>query len=292
MLSVLVKTASVLITALFGAFLHKTLLFDLKTLTNLIIYIGSPCLTFYTISQNQYHFRELLFLLVLMCVLFLGSFFLTKIFLAKEVRSNKALYLATCFMNTAGMGFPVTIFLLGEEAFAYAVVLDLAMMLAMFSFGVLLINPQSGVTAPFKLPVIYAAIFGLLFSFYGWQLPEELLQPIRLLSGISVPLLLISLGARLSELKLAKIDLSVPIKATLIRIIGGGLIAVSLSKMFNLPPLVEQVFLLYAVLPSALMAYVLANKYRHNDVVVAETILFSTIISLPVIAVMAIFFCG
>jgi predicted permease len=218
-----------------------------------------------------------------MLIMFLTTFLLTRVVMPSEVKQNKGIYLTTCFMNTAGMGFPVTLLILGEAAFAYAVIMDLTMIMAMFTLGVWLMDRSSGVWGPFKLPVIYAAAAGFLFNYFDIQTPGIILHVIEMLAGLTVPLLLISLGARLSELKVDKFKLRTPLKATGLRLLGGLLLALLITSILDFPTIVKQAFILYAVLPAPLMSYVLTSKYHHNDIVIAETILLSTAASFVLI---------
>jgi len=280
----------VFLASFLGAFLHKKIKLDLRTMTELIVYLGAPCLTFTTISSHQYEYQLLGQLVLAMLALFVSMFVMTRIFFFKTIKQNKTIYLTTCFMNTAGMGFPVTLLILGQEAFSYAVILDLTMIVTIFTFGVVLVDKKSGFLGPLKLPVIYAAALGFASNYFAINIPAFLAHVIEMIGNISIPLLLISLGARLSELKIEHVKLLAPIKATAVRMIGGLLVGLVITGLTAFPALVDRVFILYSVLPAPLMSYVLASKYRQNDVLAAEIILMSTATSFIMIPAVLYFF--
>jgi len=282
---VFIKTTAVFFIAFLGAILHKKVKLDLRTLTEIIVYLGVPSLTFSTISRHQYAAETLGHLFVAMFILFIAMFLLTRLVFFRVIAKKKIVYLTTCFMNTAGMGFPVTLFLLGEEAFSYAVVLDLSMVLVMFSLGIGLLDKNAGLWGAFKLPVIYAALVGFFFSFSSIETPKILAQIIATLGNISIPLMLISLGARLSELKIGASGLILSLKAAAVRVFGGGTVGFLIASFAEFPEPLRPVFILYSMLPAPLMSYVLASKYGENDILAAEIIMTSTLLSFILIPI-------
>ena len=112
---------------------------DLNTISELILFVGSPCLVFYKIATTRYELAELGVLSLAMIFFIAGSWFLTWIYaLITRKKLSNIFYIATSFMNTANVGFPVTLFIFGGVAFQKAIILDLTMILLLFSvIGVL-----------------------------------------------------------------------------------------------------------------------------------------------------------
>lgn len=259
---------------------------DLNTLTEVIIYIGSPCLAFSTIVATDYQLRELALLLGAMAffIFGMGALFMGYGFLTKK-KTDSVIPISTMFMNTANIGFPVTLFVFGQQAFEKAVILDLGMVLILFSFGVGVLSKKY--TAWLGMPVLYTALIAFIFSLSHMHFPEALLRPISLMGQITVPAMIISLGCKIADIQaLGKFSLRLPILVSLIRVFGGMLLGLLFIGLFGLSGMTAAVVLLYATLPAPIMSYVLAQKYHRNEALAAEIVLVSNLgalATLPII---------
>jgi predicted permease len=260
---------------------------DLNTLSELIIYIGSPCLVFTKIATTTYETNEL-FVLAGAMIFFIFGIGAINLILSRILgfKQDRVFYLATMFMNTANVGFPVTLFVLGAVAFQKAIILDLTMILILFSFGVGLVSRQYGEVL--KMPVLYAAILGFVFSFGGLQLPQEIFKSLSMLGDITVPLMILSLGAKMADLK--KIDnIGRSIIATIVRSGCGLLLGLSYVLVFKVTGLTRSVIILYSALPAPIMAYILAQKYHKNDHEAAAMVLISNLSAIVVLPIILYF---
>lgn len=256
---------------------------NLDTLTELIIYLGSPCLAFTKLAVAKYQIREIGVLVLAMLFIIAGSGLLTLLVIKNfRLKSSNVVYLTTMFMNTANVGFPVTIFTLGAVAFQKAIILDLAMVICLFSVGIGIVSGKYNEWL--KIPVIYAAAIGLFFSFQGIKVPELIYRPLNLLGEITIPLMLISLGGKLAELKKIK-SYFLPVIVTLVRSAGGFIIGLLFVTLAGLKGLTKEVILLYSALPAPVMAYVLAQKYKQNDILAAEIVFASNLMAIIILPV-------
>lgn len=257
---------------------------DLDTISELIIYLGSPCLIFTKLAETNYELAELKTLAFAMIFIILGMallIFLTAKFF--KLKDQNVVYLSTMFMNTANIGFPVTLFTMGAIALQKAIILDLTMILLLFSLGVWIVSKKY--LEWLRIPIIYAAAAGLFFSFTKIQIPALIFKPLVILAEITIPLMLISLGGKLADLQKIK-NLKVPLLATFLRTFGGLLIGLIFVYLFQIKGLTREVILLYAALPAPVMAYVLAQKYHQNEILAAEIVFLSNLsalIALPVL---------
>lgn len=257
---------------------------DLDTISELIIYLGSPCLIFTKLAETKYELAELKTLAFAMIFIILGMallIFLTAKFF--KLKDQNVVYLSTMFMNTANIGFPVTLFTMGAIALQKAIILDLTMILLLFSLGVWIVSKKY--LEWLRIPIIYAAAAGLFFSFTKIEIPALIFKPLVILAEITIPLMLISLGGKLADLQKIK-NLKVPLLATFLRTFGGLLIGLIFVYLFQIKGLTREVILLYAALPAPVMAYVLAQKYHQNEILAAEIVFLSNLsalIALPVL---------
>lgn len=265
---------------------------DLDTISELIIYVGSPALIITKLATAKYEIAELGTLAGAMLFIIAGSFILSQLFLRNLNKEDKTIAsIATSFMNTANMGFPITLFTLGAVAFQKAIILDLTMIICLFSVGIGLISKKY--YEWLKLPIIPAAIIGLFFSFSHISMPNLIFKPLAMIGELAVPLMMISLGCKLADIK--KVDqLSTPLAATLIRSVGGFLVGWLFVYLFKISGITKDVILLYAALPAPVMSYVLAQKYHKNEKLAAEIVFLSNlsaIVLLPIIIFLIKFVC-
>jgi predicted permease len=214
-----------------------------------------------------------------MGLLYVFSSFFTK----KKI--DTVIPISTMFMNTANVGFPVTLFVFGPQAFEKAVILDLAMILILFSFGVGFLSRKY--SSLLGMPVLYAAVAAFGFSLGNIHFPESLLQPIGLMGQITVPAMIISLGCKIADIqKRGKFSLYLPVVASLIRFLGGMALGLIFIWSFGLTGMTAAVVLLYAALPAPVMSYILAQKYHRNEALAAEIVLVSNLgalLTLPIV---------
>ncbi len=55
------------------------------------------------------------------------------------------------------------------------------------------------------MPLIYAIIFALVVLSFGWQLPAYVSNTLQLLSGVTIPLMLLALGVSLAQLRVTRL---------------------------------------------------------------------------------------
>ncbi len=274
-----IRITSIFFVAAIGGFFHLREKLDLDSINRLILYLASPCLIFYTVYQHQDSIQTIFQYGLGMGLVIVGMLVLTKLIFWEKVGDKRSIFLTTGFMNTANMGFPLTIIFFGEKAFPIAVVYDLTMIVVLFSVGVSILNGKGGLFGGLKLPAIYALSLALFFPAVGISVPELILDTCQMIGGLLIPLMLISFGARLSEVKIVPSKLALPLFLSFIRFIGGMIVSLGVLQFISLSLLAQKVLILYAILPAPMMSFVLARKYGFDDLLAAETVLVSTVLS-------------
>ena len=127
-------------------------------------------------------------------------------------------------------------------------------------------------------PLIVATVGGLAFNLLGIHLPEFVLATIQRLGAASIALGLIAVGAGL------RLGGTVIERPTLgwflaVKLIATPLVAWLVVTHFALPPLQRQIAMLFAALPTASSAYILAVRMGGNGAIVAFLISASTVLS-------------
>jgi hypothetical protein len=105
-----------------------------------------------------------------------------------------------------------------------------------------------------------------------------------MLGQIAIPLMLFSLGARLTEIEIK--DWQIALAGTLVCPLGGILIALLILPLFSLPAEQVPILLLFSILPPAVLNYIVAEQFDQQPQLVASIVLIgnlSSLVTIPVI---------
>lgn len=132
-------------------------------------------------------------------------------------------------------------------------------------------------------PLILACFFGGLLNFFGLRLPMVIENTLAILSSaaLSLGLLSVGVGLQLSTIKEAKSELIVSL---VLKLFVVPVIIMVVGNMFGLEPLYMGVLILFASMPTAPSAYVLARQLGGNLQLMSSVISIQTIISILTIA--------
>ncbi len=185
------------------------------------------------------------------------------------------------FNNSGNMGLPLMTLAFGEAALPAAVVLFLAENLLHYSLGTWMLDHRARLGNLWRVPVIAAAIAGLAVSLFKLPLWQPLWLGVKMLGDVSIPLLLFSLGVRLTDARLGDWKLSVV--GALTAPATGVLVALAVTPLLALSSRDAAMLLLFGALPPAVLNYVFAEKYRQEPERVASIVMVGNTASLLVI---------
>jgi len=184
------------------------------------------------------------------------------------------------FNNSGNMGLPLALLAFGEAALPAAIVLFVVEMALHFSLGAFILNHRLRLAGLVRVPVIMATILGLGFSATGWSLPGPVDTVIAMLGDISIPLLLFSLGVRLTEVSLR--DWHLGAVGALLGPAAGLAVVWALAPMLALPPQQYSLLILFGALPPAVLNYIVAEQYGQEPEKVASIVMLGNLGSLVV----------
>ncbi len=274
----------------------------LDPLIDIIIYITTPCLVFTSMINKEFVVREFLDIaLGAFFVMLCGGFL---VFLFSKIRRFDArpFYLPIMFPNTGNMGLSVSLFAFGTVGLSKGIIYYVASCLLFFSLGIYLLNRKTGIKTTLKIPVIYAAIIGVILSIYRQPLIQFLnahsffLEFLRIGKGTiemvarpTIPLMLLMLGYRLSNTKITSFRLS--FACALARIVMGFSLALIFVNLFKITGLNRAVIILISSLSSPVASFMFAQKFDTEPELAASTILISTLLMIITIPLVLAFLC-
>lgn len=182
------------------------------------------------------------------------------------------------FNNSGNMGLPLMVLAFGEQALPLAVVLFFVENTLHYSLGTWMLDHRAKLWNLWRVPVIAAAIAGLAVSLLKIELWSPLYIGIKMLGDVSIPLLLFSLGVRLTD-SAAK-DVKLGLVGAALCPLAGMAIAWPVAIVFGLDEMQTGMLLIFGALPPAVLNYIFAEKYRQEPERVASIVMIGNVASL------------
>jgi predicted permease len=257
--------------------------FDTTLITNLVYYFGAPALVFSTLSVIEFDAALGNFALAAIAS-FVGFAVLgAPILLALKMPVRT--YLSTLmFPNMGNMGLPICLFAFGDAGLVLAVIYFSVAAVAHYTIGVWLLSGERTPTRLFKTPLVYAAGAALIFQGLGATPPGWLANTASLLGGMTIPLLLLTLGVSLATTKVGHLVRGSGI--AVLRLSIGFAVGLAISAAFGFTGVERGVVILECTMPVAVFSYLLASRFDRAPEDVAGAIAVSTglsVITLPLI---------
>ena len=193
------------------------------------------------------------------------------------------------FSNAGNIGLPLMVMTFGEQAFPAAVVVFLVGNFLHISLGSYLLDHRAHFLRVLMSPMMTAVILAIVVSVSGFEIKEVIMKPIEMLGQICIPLMLFSLGIRLSDVDLSQWRLGL-LSAILAPVIG-ILIALMAIHFFEMTRTQQGVLFMFGALPPAVMNFMFAEHYDQEPERVAAIVLISNafaVISIPFALVYAL----
>ena len=256
---------------------------SLSSVTELIVYLGTPSLVFSSLASKPLYAGDIAVLLSGILLIFAGVGLLIRLYFLLFHFSSRGFALPSLFMNAGNMGIPLALFAFGQAGMQRATLLFVIITFLQYSLGIYILNGRGNWTEIFRLPLIYATLTGLAFNLLQIKLPEPLLQPISMLGQATIPFMLISLGYRLHQV--GSLQWGHALGGALVCIVGGFAAANLAVYLIGAQGVNRQVLLLYGALPAAVINFVLTEKYRQDPALAASIVVIGTFISVLTIPV-------
>ncbi|WP_111640486.1 AEC family transporter [Marinimicrobium alkaliphilum] len=261
-------------------------LYPADFVSRLVMYIGTPCLIISVMSRVDVAPEvmggvALAFALALVLMLVLGGL------LIRVLGLPQSGYLPSLILpNNGNMGLPVCLFAFGQTGLALGLAAFLVMMLCTFTLGILLVSRRSGrwyqrVQELGRQPVLYAMVIAIYLLVTGHSMPRWLGNTVDLLGDFTIPLMLITLGVSLANLKVGAWQRS--LLFSVVRVLGGMLVGWFSGWLLGLEGVALGVVILQSAMPVAILNYLLALQYDRHKEEVAAMVVISTALAFVIL---------
>jgi hypothetical protein len=259
------------------AWARKGLDYPVDFVTRLVMNIGAPCLIVSSFSKAGIDIGKMAEVsaaaaVVLLIMLVLGGLLICM------MRLEISTFLPSLiFPNIGNMGLPLCLFAFGETGLALGLTVFLVIFTLQMSLGIVLVAGRGNLAGLLKQPVLWATAIAVVLVSTGRSLPVWLDNTTGILGGATIPLMLITLGVSLAQLKVAEWKHS--LLFSLIRVLGGFGLAILVAGWFGLQGDERGVLVLQMSMPVAVFNYLLALRYQREPGEVAGMVVISTLLA-------------
>ncbi len=248
----------------------------------LVMNVGAPCLILHSLVATDIELPQLAEVALVAALVLIASL-LVSLPLLKCFGLNHRTYLPPLlFPNSGNMALPLCLFAFGETGLALAIGYFLTMMSAHLTLGILILEgAEKGLRDAarnlLRQPMLYSMLLGLLISHYDVSLPLWVANPVKLLSGLTIPLMLITLGVSLTSLRVEFWRRAVLL--SLFKLALSLTVAALACHWLAITGITRAVILVQAAMPAAVFNYLFAVRYRQQPEEVAGLVVVSTLVS-------------
>ncbi|CAM3785505.1 AEC family transporter [Alkalicoccus chagannorensis] len=260
---------------------------DVKPVSVVALYVATPALvfqTFYEADIDAQYMYMLIFAAALLFVLIL--FNKAAAFLARQPEERESGWiLATAFMNAGNYGAPIILFAYGQDGFAYAVSFMVIQAIIMNIFGVYYAakghaGARYAVKSVLSMPVTYALLLAVMMQSTPLTMPENLMGGVDIVAAAAIPLVMIILGMQLANMDVESFEWGHVTYGVLVRLFVSPALAYGLTLLMPMDPLLAQVLIVSAAMPSAATIVMFAVQFDSQPRYVSAVTLVSTLLSI------------
>lgn len=255
--------------------------FDQEFVTDMVTLAGAPCLVFVTLVKVRMPMGDIA-LMGAATVACLALFAAVGAIALRLAGLSQRVYLpSVVFPNIGNMGLPVCLFAFGEYGLGLAMVYFTVCTLLQFGFGPAIAAGRLRPGLLLRIPFLYAAVAALGLAGAGIMPPPWLMNTLQLVGDVTIPLMLLALGAALARFRVAGLPRQAAVSAGRLALgaLGGWLVA----SLLGLHGAAMGVLVIQSAMPVAVFNYLFAVRAGRSPEAVASLVMCSTLLSFALI---------
>jgi predicted permease len=272
-----------LITSIGYLFGRSSQYIDSKTISSLVLLIATPSLVFSTLTSLEIEVATL-FKMALSAGLCVAVATIAGRVILRVLGLSYRTFLPVLIMpNSGNIGLPLALLAFGEKGLALGISFFFVIALLQYTLGIAIASGEYRLRDLARQPLIYSVTLAAVVLLTEIKVPVIIATTTDLLGGMMVPAMLILLGTSLARLSVSDLRQAIIVAAARLGIgISTGLAVIGLISLSGIEA--GAVFLL-ASMPTAIINYVFAERYRPDAQQVAGAIVMSTILTFAVLPV-------
>ena len=271
-------TLPIFVIVLIGFLYSRKVKPDLAGANKLIVDVALPILIFTSLSTKSFDAVAAMSFTGAALLFILLSGLLAWPLARLSGASWRAFLPCTMFTNVGPVGIPLIVLAFGAEGLAPAVVLLVISNLLHFTLGSAVMSGRVDWRMVYANPLVWATLLGVTFSQLQWTLPTWFATPLGMIGNVLVPMMLLSLGARLSTSQIS--DAKVGLQATVLNMAVRLVTVFLILQLIPLQGVERGTLILFACLPPAVFNFMLADKFQVEPHKVASMVVVGHLASL------------
>ncbi|MER5844513.1 MULTISPECIES: AEC family transporter [Streptomyces] len=205
--------------------------------------------------------------------------------------------LCSSYVNSGNLGIPIAVYVLGDASLVAPVLLFQLVMVAPVALTILDLATTGEkqplwrrLLTPLRNPVALGSLAGVAVAASGVEIPGPVMDPLTLIGNMAVPAVLLAFGISLrgSAPPLRSGERGPVLLAVALKSVGQPVVAWALAVgVFGLRGAQLLDVVVTSALPAAQNLFTYASSYRVGETLAREAVLVSTLLSVPVLVVVA-----
>jgi predicted permease len=185
------------------------------------------------------------------------------------------------FNNCGNIGLPLAVLAYGAPGFAAMVALFTISNLLQFTLGTWMIDHRARFGKLLRNPMVWSTVLGFAFALTHPPIPEWGSVAIKLVGDALIPMMLLSLGVRLYEVRWD--DWRLGVVGGLVCPLTGIAIAALLGPALGLDPMQRGLLIIFGSLPPAVLNFMVAEQFKQEPAKVASIVLIGNVMAVAFI---------
>jgi len=269
---------------------------DAKALSSSFLYIFLPALIIGHLAtqdlRSLFDVRFIAATAALICIIYLGAFLFNRIFLKRSLTIAALSAFACSKFNAVVVGLPLLVVAIGHPAIIAAVINMILGYVTIFPVTLVLLEiakeRAKGGDAGYGSviltalrhvavdPLVIATAVGLLLAAAHIHLPGWGTESLSVLGSAAIPVPLVAVGMTMSSFRLND-SMREAMWVTLVRVIASPILAILFAKLFGLSPVYAIALVISFSLPTAKMAFALAERHGVYEEQMGAIVTLSTV---------------
>jgi predicted permease len=250
---------------------------DMGWVNRISMNVLAPALIFSALSAKSFDAYENRLLILGSIGVVLGSGLLAWPFARLLHQDHRTFVPPMMFNNCGNMGLPLAALAYGASGFSAMVALFTISNLLHFTLGAWMIDHHARLGSVFRQPMVWSTFAGFAFAIFHPPLPEFAVVTFKLIGDALVPMMLLSLGVRLTAVRWD--DARIGAVGGLVCPLTGIAMAALLSPLLGLDHTQQGLLLVFGSLPPAVLNFMVAEQYRQEPGKVASIVLIGNVFS-------------
>lgn len=255
--------------------------------TRLNMNFGAPCLVFVGILNMGNDLTTMTTFMFASAIAITLMLIVTTIFVFATGLPKRGYIIALSSSNCGNMGIPLCLFAFGQPGMSLAIAYFAVGSFFQFTVSLFISHGNMNASSLFRISFLWGIAAALFFILTGITPPKWIMNTTELLAGVTVPLMLLTLGASLATLRVIKLGKIISIG--LLKIAFGMVIGIATASYFGFEGITRNVLIMQMSMPVAVFSYLLASKYNRNPEEVASLIMTTTLTSFITVPLMLLF---